>query len=82
MSSHRESDLKIRRVDCRDLQPPEPLVKVLEEVETLEEGEAVLMIHRQMPKLLFPELSERGLAWEVTKQEHGEVEILIWKEKK
>ena len=71
--------LKIITVDCRELEPPEPMVKVLEAVEKMGKEEAVLMLHRKRPTLLFPRLKEKGLEFELTEKEDESIELLIWR---
>ena len=44
---------KTKILDCRELEPPEPMVRVLEAVEELQENETVLMIHRKEPILIY-----------------------------
>ncbi len=51
-------------LDVRDLEPPGPLRAVLA---ALDAGHLPLrVIHRRAPALLYPRLTERGLAWTVT----------------
>ena len=71
---------KIIIVDCRELEPPEPMVKVLEAVNDMEADEAVLMIHRKMPRLLFSKLDELGFSHEVTEESEGLIKLLIWRD--
>ena len=71
---------KIITVDCRELLPPEPMVKVMQSVENMKDDEAILMLHRHNPCSLIPKLEERGLKSEIKEFEDGSVEILIWNE--
>ena len=71
---------KIITIDCRELEPPEPFVKVMEAVNTLSEDEAVLMIHRKKPRLLLPKLEELGMKYELTEKGESEIELLIWRD--
>lgn len=71
---------RIITVDCRDLEPPEPMVKVLEAVNDMAPDEAVLMIHRKMPRLLFSKLEELGFSHDVTEESDGLIKLLIWKD--
>ncbi len=74
------SGRKIIPVDCRSLPPPEPLLRVLEHADALQPDEAVLMLHRMEPCLLFPKLEARGMQYLMEKNAEGEVEVLIWRE--
>ncbi len=80
MADNIKDNRKIITIDCRELLPPEPLVKVMTSVEHLKNDEAILMLHRHNPCSLFPKLEERGLKSELKEFEDGSVEILIWKE--
>lgn len=71
---------KIIIVDCRELEPPEPMVKVLEAVNNMASDEAVLMVHRKMPRLLFSKLDELGFSHELTEESEGLIKILIWRD--
>ena len=79
MSISDKKTLKIITVDCRELVPPEPMVKVLEAVEKMGKDEAVLMLHRKKPTLLFPRLKEKGLDFELTDKDDENIELLIWR---
>jgi len=81
MSAANRQNRKIITVDCRDLEPPEPLVKVLEAIEEMRNDEAVLMIHRKRPRLLFPKLREKGLSFSMTEAPDESIELLIWRDK-
>ncbi len=80
MSKERAGLKSIVTIDCRDLEPPEPMVRVLEALHHLAAHEAILMIHRKFPRLLIPRLKELSVSHEVTEEDEGIVKILIWKE--
>ncbi len=71
---------KIIIVDCRELEPPEPMVKILETVNNMAADEAVLMIHRKRPRLLFSKLDELGFNHDVTEESEGLIKLLIWRD--
>ena len=70
---------KIITIDCRELEPPEPMIKVLEAVQLMGDDEAVIMVHRKRPRLLFPRLEELSLNYEITEESDDLVKILIWR---
>ena len=74
-----QSKRKIITLDCREMAPPEPLVKVLETLNTLAHDEALLMIHRKRPNLLFPRLDELGFSHEIKEEDESVIKLLIWK---
>ncbi len=53
----------IQHLDNRDLDPPEPMVRILAAVEALHEGEVVSALLCREPTFLLPELAKRGHRW-------------------
>lgn len=53
----------IRHLDNRDLDPPEPMVRMLAATEAMKEGEVLLGLLCREPIFLLPELAKRGHAW-------------------
>lgn len=52
-----------RQMDNRDLQPPEPMVRILAALETMKPGQVLSALLRREPMFLFPELAKRGHVW-------------------
>lgn len=52
-----------RYLDCSDMQPPEPMVRILAEVEAMPVGAVLFALLHREPLFLFPELEKRGHAW-------------------
>lgn len=50
-------------LDNRNLDPPEPMVKILAATETLAPGEVLSALVCREPMFLFPELAKRGHQW-------------------
>jgi len=50
-------------LDCTELDPPEPMVRILARLETMPEGEVLFALLGREPIFLFPELQSRGHAW-------------------
>jgi uncharacterized protein (DUF2249 family) len=63
-------------LDNRGLQPPEPLMHILDALEHLAPGEVLAAINERDPVFLYPELAARGAAVHVEKQSDG-VYLLI-----
>jgi TusA-related sulfurtransferase len=53
----------IKNLDNRDLDPPEPMVKILATAESMQPGEVLSALLRREPLFLFPELAKRGHSW-------------------
>jgi len=68
-----------RLLDVRALEPPEPLERVLAEMETLGADEHIRMVHRRDPHLLYPILEREMFAHETTVTDEGEYQIVIWR---
>ncbi|OGK83793.1 MAG: hypothetical protein A2X52_20830 [Candidatus Rokubacteria bacterium GWC2_70_16] len=65
------------RLDVRGLEPPQPMVRVLEQLDGLAAGQDLEVIHDRRPLFLYPQLEERGFAHETDEPEAGVVRILI-----
>ena len=65
-------------VDARYLEPPEPFTKTMEMLDTLKEGERMLLLLFREPHPLYRVLKQNGHAYEVELVADGTFEILIW----
>lgn len=63
--------------DCRELEPPEPMVRTLEAVERLAPGQTVAAILPREPVFLFEELQARGHKWRGAPTGDGGYRVLI-----
>ena len=52
-------------IDLRDLEAPEPFERMLEAAARLAPGDALLARLPRFPRLLPPQLTKRGLPWEI-----------------
>lgn len=64
-------------LDCSDLDPPQPMVQILEQLEVMGEGEVLFALLGREPVFLFPELKGRGHAWVGAFDETGEAYRLM-----
>ena len=80
MAESLPSGRRIITVDCRELEPPQPLIRVLETIDMMRDDEAVLMLHRQKPCILLPKLEKLGFRYDMTEKGDGSIELLIWRE--
>lgn len=53
----------VRMMDNRDLDPPEPMVRVLAATEEMQPGEVLDALLCREPMFLLPELAKRGHGW-------------------
>lgn len=51
------------QLDNRGLQPPEPMVRILEALESLAAADRLVVQMDREPLLLYPELERRGFDW-------------------
>ena len=68
------------RLDVRGLEPPLPMVRVLEAVESLAPGQRLEVLHHRRPIFLYPQLEERGCRHATDEPEPGLVRITIWRD--
>jgi len=61
----------IIELDARGLEPPQPLMRILEVVATLPAGKTLRAHTRWRPALLYPELEQRGFIGESEEQSDG-----------
>lgn len=64
-------------IDNRGLEPPEPLVRILDALEHLGSGEVLEAINERDPVFLYPELESRGAAIRTEKRPDGDMRLLI-----
>jgi uncharacterized protein (DUF2249 family) len=64
-------------LDVRGLEPPLPMVRVLERLDGLPAGAALTVLHERRPLFLYPQLEERGFQHETDEPEPGLVRIVI-----
>ncbi len=67
-------------IDGRELQPPEPMERTLEALDTLAEGDEVLLLLYCQPHPLFSILKNNGYAWNEDVRADGTREIRIRKQ--
>jgi TusA-related sulfurtransferase len=53
----------VRHLDNRDLDPPEPMVRILAALENMAPGEVLSALLCREPVFLFPQLAKRGHVW-------------------
>jgi uncharacterized protein (DUF2249 family) len=64
-------------IDVRGLEPPHPMVRVLERLESLGPGQVLEVIHERRPLFLYPQLDDRGFSHETDEPQPGVIRILI-----
>lgn len=64
-------------LDVRGLEPPEPMMRTLEALESLPEGAVLVQHNVRVPQFLLPILAERGFAHEVQTTDDDGVYVRI-----
>jgi uncharacterized protein (DUF2249 family) len=66
-------------IDVSELVPPEPMVKILQTLETLPEDSRLLVHHVRRPIHLYDRLDEMGYAYDTRDIAPGKVQVMIQK---
>ena len=66
-------------LDVRGLEPPQPMIRVLEAIDRLGPGAELEVRHDRRPVFLYPQLDERGIRHETDEPEPGLVRIVMRK---
>lgn len=66
-------------LDVRELEPPEPLTRVLAAADRLVAGERIRMLQRFEPFPLYGLLDQRGYCYRVERPTVNRFEIVIWR---
>lgn len=70
---------KIKIIDVRQLEMPEPMTTILQEIELLPQGHALFVEHKKVPQFLLPELKARGFEILYRKQLENHLQLIIFR---
>jgi len=73
---------KIKIIDVRHLEMPEPMVTILKEIEILKEDHALYVDHKKIPQFLLPELENRNFDILYKEIDSSHTILLIYKSNK
>jgi len=65
-------------LDARNLEPPEPLVRVVDMIAGLREGDTLKLLIDQEPRLLYPILERSGYGHRTESGMRSVFEVTIW----
>lgn len=71
-----EQQLEI--LDVRALEMPQPMIRILQALDTLPENKALFVYHNRIPVFLLPELKDRNMDYRIKTVSEGEVNMLIF----
>ncbi len=66
-------------LDNRGLEPPQPMIRTLKSLESMEKGDQIAIINDRRPMFLYEELDEMGYLHETEEQDDGSFKITISK---
>lgn len=66
-------------IDNRGLEPPQPMMRTLKNLDNMQIGEKMTIINDRRPMFLYEELDDRGYVHETEAQEDGSYKITITK---
>lgn len=70
---------KLITLDVRALEMPQPMIRILQALETLPENQALFIYHKRIPVFLLPELKDRNMDYRIKTISDGEVHMLIFR---
>ncbi|WP_456463846.1 DUF2249 domain-containing protein [Lutibacter sp.] len=70
---------KIKTIDVRQLEMPEPMTTILQELELLQQGYALFVEHKKVPQFLLPELKARNFEILYKKLSENHLQLIIYK---
>ncbi|SKB29879.1 DUF2249 domain-containing protein [Daejeonella lutea] len=70
---------RLHTIDVRDLEMPQPMIRILEELQVLKKDEALFVYHKKLPVYLLPELADRGYTYYTEDSSDGKLNMLIYK---
>lgn len=70
---------RIHTIDVRNLEMPQPMIRILENLSKLKHDEVLFVYHKKVPVYLLPELEERGFKYLIKNCPDGKINMLICK---
>ncbi len=71
--------MKDQFLDNRGLEPPNPMIRTLECLDQMSEGEVLVIHNDRVPIYLLPQLADAGSVYEVDEQPDGSARVRITK---
>lgn len=68
-----------RFLDNRGLEPPNPMMRTLEMLDTMSPGEVLTIHNDRVPVYLLPQLADAGCTYEIEELEDGSALVQITK---
>ena len=71
----------VLELDVRELAPPEPMMKILENISKVDEKTVMVVHHHREPLMLYPKLEERGYTAITNKIDENYFKVVITKKR-
>ncbi len=71
----------VLELDVRELAPPEPMMKILENISKVDEKTVMVVHHHREPLMLYPKLEERGYTAITNKIDENYYKVVITKKR-
>jgi len=65
-------------IDTRELPSPEPMQRVIESLDKIDDETYIKMVHRMEPKMLFNILRKNGFDFKIVYKDESQVEVYIF----
>lgn len=70
---------KMVTIDVRELEMPQPMMNILEQLDKLPADSALYVYHKRIPVFLLPELQDRNFDYRIKEISEGQVRLLIFR---
>lgn len=70
---------RLRTIDVRNLEMPQPMIMILENLQEMQEDEVLFVYHKKLPVYLLPHLQERGYEHCTQPTQDGKMNLIIYK---
>lgn len=70
---------RLHTIDVRELEMPQPMIRILKELQVLKNDEALFVHHKKLPVYLLPELADRGYEYYTQDSQDGKLNMLIYR---
>lgn len=72
---------KFEHIDVRDLEMPQPMLKIMDALESIPQDKALYVYHKKIPVFLLDELKDRQFECLMHELSENEVHLIIFKKK-
>jgi uncharacterized protein (DUF2249 family) len=69
---------RMREIDVRQMEMPRPMLAILKELESLSQGNGLLVYHKRIPVFLLPALAEQNFDYRIKEIADGKVNMIIF----